>query len=229
MLLLIQIKSYPTLNRGNYLHSTMLLLIRKEKIRGYSRISFTFHHASTYTYALSSCKRPLFSFTFHYASTYTERCLTFRCFIYLIYIPLCFYLYGDPESKRLQRKRIYIPLCFYLYVKAHKTNVLILHLHSTMLLLIRSRSIWFPQPQSNLHSTMLLLILLIPEELILIFPNLHSTMLLLIPAIYSMICWSGDSIYIPLCFYLYDNLIHVPVVELPNLHSTMLLLIRSLP
>ena len=78
-----------------------------------------------------------------------------------IYIPLCFYLYFFKYISHAPEIRIYIPLCFYLYINpviqtqtvneftfhyastytdqgSFKYNH-ILHLHSTMLLLI-------PQP-----------------------------------------------------------------------------------
>ena len=138
MLLLILstlLKFYSAISN---LHSTMLLLIRRERsckvcsssiyiplcfylypsIRSCrpSWNSFTFHYASTYTQTpglpCSACP----AFTFHYASTYTGLLLLLSAWPFLIYIPLCFYLYVV-ES-------ICLPTSF-------------AYLHSTMLLLIR--------------------------------------------------------------------------------------------
>ena len=143
-------------------------------------------------------------FTFHYASTYTQR-------------------YRDPQSSML-------------------------NLHSTMLLLIPSPTGSLLSGWLYLHSTMLLLIpatagysgaataftfhyastytrgfLTVRGKV----PDLHSTMLLLIrnPRIQK---FYQETIYIPLCFYLYKRRSrYLDALQL-NLHSTMLLLIRWL-
>ena len=143
----------------------------------------------------------------------------------LIYIPLCFYLYGgNPSSSRSR------------LIDLHSTMLLLIlcgrawkmlpqrYLHSTMLLLIPCSCPSISQMPSNLHSTMLLLILIpcLPSSVF--FPYLHSTMLLLIPSLFVRIPSPFSDlhstmllliqyrihpeircagIYIPLCFYLY--------------------------
>ena len=108
------------------LHSTMLLLIlcriRKWSteniiyiplcfylyagkyffVRFYTK--FTFHYASTYTIGKIIWFPRRDQFTFHYASTYTQKHHVHRdC--YLIYIPLCFYLYRPLHSPARSRRQ----------------------------------------------------------------------------------------------------------------------------
>ena len=80
----------------------------------------------------------------------------------------------------------------------------------------------------DLHSTMLLLILRPNRIQTWSCADLHSTMLLLIPwhpcrGRYSV------TIYIPLCFYLYTNVLTQTSDGYVHLHSTMLLLILLSP
>ena len=207
-----------------HLHSTMFLLIR-------------------FFWIIQVCLWGVL--TFHYVSTYTLR-KTHSRWLFLIYIPLCFYLYEETQitqswvldlhstmfllirftryTRRLISS-IYIPLCFYLY------------------LVIRGRC----RIRSNLHSTMFLLILLWSSTPWAQRINLHSTMFLLIR-------WSAvdvrrwSNIYIPLCFYLYfmylqqsaetlkftfhyvSTYTSLAAVQFPfllHLHSTMFLLILN--
>ena len=117
--------------------------------------------------------------------------LLIRCFFRfhsrqysLIYIPLCFYLYGLRRFRRCDTCAIiYIPLCFYLYTKRISYHLAHHHLHSTMFLLI-------PRPQGIILR---------------LSAYLHSTMFLLIPISGKTYSLFG-SIYIPLCFYLYGTL-----------------------
>ena len=118
------------------------------------------------------------TFTFHYVSTYTHSAAAARlCF--LIYIPLCFYLYAGKlydvyeeyaftfhyvstytSGSIMQTgvSLIYIPLCFYLYL----TEFLVLSglrlftFHYVSTYTRMKQQIY--QLRSDLHSTMFLLI-----------------------------------------------------------------------
>src|SRR5699024_3628692 len=102
--------------------------------------------------------------------------------MFLIYIPLCFYLYWGNIFSQTHN---FIFTFHYVstYTKRGSRPVLYQEdLHSTMLLLIPAPPPVFSSESQNLHSTMLLLI---PEPL-------------LKPSV--IIC-----IYIPLCLYLYQK------------------------
>ena len=76
-----------------------------------------------------------------------------------IYIPLCFYLYKLGLLKKLLVILIYIPLCFYLYWRSRdqrwKVKWFTFHYVSTY----TSRTLSDPPSLLHLHSTMFLLIL----------------------------------------------------------------------
>ena len=122
------------------------------------------------------------------------------------------------------------------------------HLHSTMFLLIRDFMSLMRRRVMNLHSTMFLLILYTD---ILVKPgdtDLHSTMFLLIrvsgliskfslsPFTFHYVStYTGRQvtdpvwiirIYIPLCFYLYNQRVPGEPSDRGHLHSTMFLLIH---
>ena len=122
-----------------------------------------------------------------------------------IYIPLCFYLYGDCRKRIDKWYFIYIPLCFYLYVfltiKIPGSATFTFHYASTYTTVLRYIVITVP----HLHSTMLLLIHRLCEQSLLI-----------------------ELIYIPLCFYLYHPGLASKGHARNNLHSTMLLLILTM-
>ena len=186
-------------------------------------------------------------FTFHYASTYTDDSVTTRI-NGTIYIPLCFYLYEEPA------------------VSAEPAEP---DLHSTMLLLIQILDAPRHVSGWNLHSTMLLLIRLdaYTQKLADIFTFHYASTYTVFRQYYNSIiyiftfhyastytcsCFSPPVffwIYIPLCFYLYQNAVYTTVRlwiftfhyastytiyisastrMQEDLHSTMLLLIRML-
>ena len=141
------------------LHSTMLLLIRRNNPGEFLRICIyiplCFYLYTVRQYRQESSE----SFTFHYASTYTAADYGAPTTRKRIYIPLCFYLYITVTNLDFISAMIYIPLCFYLYGAAFRQVALpaeftfhyastytsqrtfplssIIHLHSTMLLLIQ--------------------------------------------------------------------------------------------
>ena len=145
---------------------------------------------------------------------------------------------------------IYIPLCFYLYVFLQALNMSIcLDLHSTMFLLIQIPGRQGRTAIHHLHSTMFLLIPFkrLPSQPGI--PHLHSTMFLLIRistagddeqlflftfhyvstyTVSSALDTLLDFIYIPLCFYLYENTFSRVNAHHHHLHSTMFLLIPLL-
>ena len=133
------------------------------QIKHITRNTFTFHYGSTYTAFLHLLLLLQSPFTFHYGSTYTiradeERCrgsiyipLWFylynisQCFYsrgYYIYIPLWFYLYQIALFTISMQSFIYIPLWFYLYNQSWIMLRVLTHLHSTMVLLIRTIGCW---------------------------------------------------------------------------------------
>ena len=204
------------------LHSTMLLLIPEGGawIR-FNPLEFTFHYASTYTrqrICPGMCRRYLHStmlllillcgvggrrawaFTFHYASTYTR--LQYRTkSLWIIYIPLCFYLYNAGSvSVQSTAKFTFHYASTYTVVErpAWRQGW---YLHSTMLLLIpRCFSLGRGRNIIYIPLCFYLYVRVITNHLH--FHNLHSTMLLLIHSC-EQINVSGSFIYIPLCFYLY--------------------------
>ena len=132
-----------------------------------------------YRWRVSSVSSP-FQFTFHYASTLSWH--TYR-------IASCFF--------------IYIPLCFYfIKFKLSTSFDCIFHLHSTMLLLYRIRSIY---PGYSYIFTFHYASTLSPQVLI---------------------CKDQLLIYIPLCFYFIYFRSSITRSH-SNLHSTMLLLYRG--
>ena len=206
----------------------MLLLIRQPTaVNAYNNILFTFHYASTYTSNLaciSSSSSYLHStmllliqsqllrftvciaFTFHYASTYTNPCVDSFRDLWLIYIPLCFYLYDQAGAVRVLTGHIYIPLCFYLYMLPSYGKGRIAHIYIPLCFyLYVSACLLNAFSAFDLHSTMLLLI--------------HQK---------TVIRAVKENIYIPLCFYLYSTSSESERARMINLHSTMLLLIPSL-
>ena len=101
MFLLIPIQAPKIYKVFKNLHSTMFLLIP-------TLPRYTTHYTA---------------FTFHYVSTYTIMRALISC-SFIIYIPLCFYLYGENRSTILSTYLIYIPLCFYLYRISDKSHPL---------------------------------------------------------------------------------------------------------
>ena len=100
------------------------------------------------------------------------------------------------------------------------------NLHSTMFLLIHWRIWLIIVFLVHLHSTMFLLIPMGIWKRLRLYLDLHSTMFLLIQfPIQSEAPLS--LIYIPLCFYLYQNSTG-STTTISDLHSTMFLLILSL-
>ena len=119
MLLLIQYDPIYFSNREVTLHSTMLLLIRRAVCRC-DFAAFLYIPLCFYLYRQQSGTQHIRRF---------------------LYIPLCFYLYGQlPEADRAG-VFLYIPLCFYLYRWPPSWECRLLSLHSTMLLLIRKRTV----------------------------------------------------------------------------------------
>ena len=117
----------------------------------------------------------------------------------------------------------YIPLCLYLYWMRWRQLLKNIHLHSTMLLLIRDRisSIDLTAEFTFHYASTYTKPDLTCQRY---WSNLHSTMLLLIPSpVY--LARILFSIYIPLCFYLYWHCFMFGI-RIYHLHSTMLLLIR---
>ena len=100
--------------------------------------------------------------------------------------------------------RIYIPLCFYLY--GYKCRVLLIDRQFTFHY-VSTYTKYHSQclrELKDLHSTMFLLIPRIFCRVQISFTYLHSTMFLLIPKLCGEMA-QMNKIYIPLCFYLYDN------------------------
>ena len=168
MLLLIRRDILTCYDQFVDLHSTMLLLILPSMIStDWLVILFTFHYASTYTDNVSSFGRKVI----HLHSTML---LLIQIWVFgsdrqlLIYIPLCFYLYSSYSRRVRSSYSIYIPLCFYLYTMQEVGHFRIQNLHSTMLLLI-----------------------LVPLK----------------------ISNAQNKIYIPLCFYLYFGLISAFLIK----------------
>ena len=132
---------YPLpLQQNNFLHqnlhSTMLLLYLTYTRRiKHIPTTFTFHYASTLSYARVTCLVLGKTFTFHYASTLSTRsgCSVLRFDV------------------------IYIPLCFYFIILDYVEWDSPVDLHSTMLLLYLNIPQKTYSNKENLHSTMLLL------------------------------------------------------------------------
>ena len=142
-------------------------------------------------------------FTFHYVSTYTKSFNSNYTAPDRIYIPLCFYLYLVSMTSPRLILFIYIPLCFYLYEAQVPQNTPYRpHLHSTMFLLIRF--FWIIQ-------VCLWGVLTFHYVSTYTLRKTHSRWLFLI--------------YIPLCFYLYEET-QITQSWVLDLHSTMFLLIR---
>ena len=222
MLLLYPEPHFATARHKKHLHSTMLLLyhrILKRRMRPFKiyiplcfyfivntdseqelRVGFTFHYASTLSWCVQFVLWSEWLFTFHYASTLSGFDSVWWDFI----------------------RRIYIPLCFYFIWHLLLSSPLRSYLHSTMLLLYRSRTVWDFIDIAYLHSTMLLLYRTNLKLSSLLVCNLHSTMLLLYHRTGALhrVCilylhstmlllyrWEAvlsvpeDRIYIPLCFY----------------------------
>ena len=122
-----------------HIHSTMLLLYRRDQLRGDGRaqiyIPLCFYFIAPVP---AACSRSS-GFTFHYASTlsgssppasspnpdlHSTMLLLYPCATRLpssmriIYIPLCFYFIGRGDHQRPGRRHIYIPLCFYFIQKS---------------------------------------------------------------------------------------------------------------
>ena len=203
----------------------MLLLIRQPTaVNAYNNILFTFHYASTYTSNLaciSSSSSYLHStmllliqsqllrftvciaFTFHYASTYTNPCVDSFRDLWLIYIPLCFYLYVTCCIICKVKKWIYIPLCFYLYDQAGAVRVLTGHIYIPLCFYLYMLPSYGKGRIAHIYIP-LCFYLYVSACLLNAFSafDLHSTMLLLIHQ-KTVIRAVKENIYIPLCFYLY--------------------------
>ena len=136
MLLLIPRYFYSIRREHSHLHSTMLLLILFSCIFIAYGTSFTFHYASTYTLSSNSAKDAFIDL-----HSTMLLLIPYSGFLHplkmMIYIPLCFYLYGNKGDAVARRE---------------------INLHSTMLLLIRPDDVWPLPADVHLHSTMLLLI-----------------------------------------------------------------------
>ena len=140
------------------LHSTMLLLYRSWAVSESSYAPwFTFHYASTLSYVVQSGDCLYNIFTFHYASTLS--CASAAGSVFTVIFT---FHYASTLSDVVR-----------------ENNQTYRHLHSTMLLLYRSRSNTETLRKKNLHSTMLLLY------------RMH-------PLTDLLQCFR---IYIPLCFY----------------------------
>ena len=199
MLLLYLIGRRVARHWRQYLHSTMLLLYPLfSKTLESLGFTFTFHYASTLS-VLAAEKRNVYTlFTFHYAST----------------LSISRWRIHDLDG-------IYIPLCFYfIKFKLSTSFDCIFHLHSTMLLLYRIRSIYPGYSYIftfHYASTLSPQVLICKDQLLIYIPlcfyfiyfrssitrshsNLHSTMLLLYRRTCPL-CIDCENIYIPLCFY----------------------------
>ena len=125
------------------LHSTMLLLYRHARAGMRWRIyiyiplcfyfiayrdncpdayvQFTFHYASTLSYA----RTPEFADLFNLHSTMLLLYLISLMLFtrpFFIYIPLCFYFIPDGRQDLLSGHGIYIPLCFY-FIRKHILSI----------------------------------------------------------------------------------------------------------
>ena len=99
---------------------------------------------------------------------------------------------------------IYIPLCLYLYV-VYNSQVLKLktHLHSTMFIFISGKMGFCCSCLPHLHSTMFIFIYILFWSINISFHNLHSTRFIFIWNV-GMERFPEWFIYIPLCLYLYN-------------------------
>ena len=103
---------------------------------------FTFHYASTLSDLANRLTwtmiRDLHStMLLLYRSLRTCECGDWNW----IYIPLCFYFISRQHKMAVRYLQIYIPLCFYFILSLSEwMRTLLMNLHSTMLLLYRSRS-----------------------------------------------------------------------------------------
>ena len=121
----------------------------------------------------------------------------------LIYIPLCFYLYGSSRglmqllsdlhstmfllihnsfAEALDSVEIYIPLCFYLYLAGTYEFYIVFQFTFHYVSTYTWQSVSLRWTDMYLHSTMFLLILDPTAVSDILFINLHSTMFLLIPS-----------------------------------------------
>ena len=144
----------------------------------------------------------LHSFTFHYVSTYTFLHLFQISAFHKIYIPLCFYLYGNIIYHQQSEVWIYIPLCFYLY------------------------SAEDPQ-RNNVASIYIPLCFYLYGNLLSFTWTTHLIYIPLCFYLYRNRSIRSNQmlrIYIPLCFYLYRVSEYSFCVR-SDLHSTMFLLI----
>ena len=201
-----------------------LLILRLRRI--FSLLpTFTFHYVSTYTVAvlvrpalilnLHSTMFLLIRFAFdveveleeHLHSTMFLLILGHVLSIshpFVIYIPLCFYLYNGLIRKRLisylftfhyvstytssrtlprsAPDQIYIPLCFYLYRLRRIRQLRAGHLHSTMFLLILVKAAG-GDPRKRIYIPLCFYLYPTPDGLL----------------------FRSQQIYIPLCFYLYET------------------------
>ena len=164
-----------------------------------------------------------------------------------IYIPLCFYLYLYTAFLLYFRYAvIYIPLCFYLYQQEESAEWVVIHLHSTMFLLIRGADS-VPVPEDRIYiplcfylyrdsgrtggkqsgftfhyvSTYTCWTVISVASL----KNLHSTMFLLIRDLLLYSTNHSSHLHSTM-FLLIRFLPPAAVIALSNLHSTMFLLIR---
>ena len=143
--------------------------------------------------------------------------------MFLIYIPLCLYLYSSPPPVTVLIVDIYIPLCLYLYWLDLPTVCSHTCIYIPLCLYLYLSDRKFQKSSWDLHSTMFIFILL---------SWLHSMIGCLIFTFHYvyiyMFCkmWSSGivCIYIPLCLYLY-LLRHTFATSFIYLHSTMFIFI----
>ena len=202
MLLLYQCQTLYIVLCTIYLHSTMLLLYPVNRAVRFTKnyqiyIPLCFYFISSSIW-LTHLK---LKFTFHYAST-----LSCTEPSYAVMHSLFTFHYASTLSIR------YVPRELWDF-----------HLHSTMLLLYRSPSVFNRDRVPHLHSTMLLLYPALSTHDPTKFVHLHSTMLLLYRK-HRNALKTDNSIYIPLCFYfIVLHRVWLQHINL-DLHSTMLLL-----
>ena len=159
MLLLYQPNLFGQWRIYCYLHSTMLLLYRRQRRdlrwkKSWIYIPLCFYFIGFFYKFNEKAILIYIPLCFYFIYLVFYHCVIF----FRIYIPLCFYFIYLVFYHCVIFFRIYIPLCFYFIVTVQDNDTFRSYdLHSTMLLLYHFSRTRIQTARCNLHSTMLLL------------------------------------------------------------------------